>query len=124
MPQCGTRLEIGGIDSVIHDIDLRHTEIAAEQVGIRLADGNGASGLTENTALEGAELVPLPADVPALKWMCLRLEVALPDQRLDVMSHHNLAHSWEAAQGMGIGSPFDVPQIDGRLIGELTQCAA
>src|SRR5438132_475840 len=73
--------------------------------------------------LEPLPLPPLPADVPALQRVSLRRAVPPPDERLDVVGHHQPAQAPlggpQVAERRGVGRPLAVPEVHRVTNGEI-----
>ena len=93
-------------------------EPPAHQRGVLVADDDDPRRLGEGLPLEALELPPLAGDVPLPQRSAFRLVVALPDLRLDVMGHQDLADAGEPAQGLEVGRPLGLPEVDGLRLGE------
>src|SRR5262249_31091277 len=70
-------------------------EVALDAARVLGVDNDGARRLGIRPALEALELPPLPPDEPALQQVRFGLGVAPPDERLDVVGHHQPADAVE-----------------------------
>src|SRR6516165_918083 len=79
--------KVGPVDPVLDDIDARAMELVADQFRVFGAHGHDAAGFGKGTPFEVLEFPPLSLHVKTLEEIPFRLEIALPDKRIDVVGY-------------------------------------
>src|SRR5262249_18511220 len=109
----GSWPKVSRIDAVVHDTDPTGAELVAEHHGVQGTYGDNLIDLGEGAAFKSLELAPLLADVPAPQAAALVFVVALPDQRLDIVSHHKPPGAASRGKRLCEWCPLAVPQVHG-----------
>ncbi len=108
----GIGLEVSGVDAILDEVDTPRAELIADRRSILPADRDDPVHLAECMPLEPLELSPLEADVPSPQEVRLVLVIAPPDLRLDAEGDRQATDIAQGTQGLDIGGPFRLPEVD------------